>query len=182
MVYDLLITCVLIIVFGLFDHFSSVYAFKLYSKKLKDYYEYEIFELNPYQRESVEGGRYNSLHFVGLLFLCALLTGSYFSGPNEFAFFQGWGLSLFGFIVSRNIRTLIIYHKFNKNPEPFIGKVKETYLYTLDRLVGEVIGITLFLFLIFAFIPSFFTLGFALGPLLLLLKVRSWKKMYIKKQ
>ena len=149
---------------------------------MKNYYEYEIYELNPYQRDSVERGKYNPWHFISLLFICALLTGLYFSGPNEFAFFQGWGLSLFGFIVSRNIRTLIIYYRFNKNPKPLIGKVKETYLYTLDRMVGEVIGITFFLILIFAFIPSFFTLGFALGPLPLLLKARGWKKHYLKEK
>lgn len=178
MLIVLFITIILILSFGLFDYFSSRFAFKLYSKKLKNYYEYEIFELNPYQRDSVEGGKYNLWHLIGLLFICALLSISYYIGFNEFSFFQGFSVSFFGYIVSRNVRTLIIYHKFNNNPKALIGKVKETYFYTLDRLLGEVIGVTIFLLIIFVFIPSFFTFGLVLGPLLMLFQGKKWKKKY----
>jgi hypothetical protein len=182
MIIELLITCILVIGFGLFDHFSSVYAFKLYNKKLKNYYEYESFEVNPVQKRYVEKGKYNFKHLIGLLMICGLLVISYYSGTNEFKFFQGFGLSIFGYIVSRNIRKLIIYHYFNKNSKALIGKVKETYRYTLDRMVAEAIGLIIFLLILFIFIPSYFTFGVLCGPFFFIFCSLNWKKKYMKKQ
>lgn len=167
------------------DYFLSLKQIRLYEVKYHKYIEYQYLELNPFQRESVETGRYNFKHFLYVLFLLAIVYLVHFLGSNNifkftaktFFIFQGILFSTFIYINSRHVQNIIIFNAVNQNPSMLSGKLKQKYIFSIKASSAHAVGTFLLLFTVFIFNPSYFTFGFALGPLLILYAHKKWVKV-----
>jgi len=177
MIQNVYLTIGLVVFLALLDRYLTLYAFSLYKKKYSEFIEIESFELNPFGKKDVEESKLiNFTHLFFVFFACLLIFISYLFEANFFFFIQGIFLTLFVYTNSRNIKFIIICKEIIKNPNLLTGKIKEKTLFSHKGVRAEMVGVAILLLFIFLMIPSYFTFGCFLGPLVLLMVNEGWKK------
>jgi hypothetical protein len=159
---------------------------KAYSKKVK----VESYELNPMFKKSVKKRRYSFRHLFSMIIVSVFLYLIHYFGTNDmlgfrmgtFFLIQGMLFSMLIYINSRHIQNIILFSYIEKNPSVLSGKVKYSYKFSLKASSAGLVGIFIVLFAVFLFVPSFFTFGFALGPLIMLIKQKFWLMGYDEKK
>ena len=184
MLEDIYITIAILITLMFLDYFLTLKGFKLYKKRYSKYVEVESYELNPKLKYYIKEGKYSFGHLMGVILVSAIVYGFHYIGRNNllglgmwvFFLIQGMLFSIFVYLNSIHIQNIIIFNAVNKNPSMLSGKLKRKYLFSLKAGSARALEVFLILLFVFIMVPNSFTLGFALGPLVMLLKLRCWVK------
>ena len=187
MLENIILTIGLIIILMLLDYFLTLKGLKAYKKSYSKFVEFESYELNPIVKESISKGVYNLKHLLSMVLVSLLVYVVHYLSFNNlfgfqigtFFFTQGMIFSMGVYMNSRHIQNLIIFNWVDKDPSMLSGKIKQKNIFSLKALIAQSIGLFLILIFIFIFVQNMFTLGFSLGPLIVLLKTRSWIKTTI---
>ena len=187
MLENIILTIGLIIILMLLDYFLTLKGLKAYKKSYSKFVEFESYELNPIVKESISKGVYNLKHLLSMVLVSLLVYVVHYLSFNNlfgfqigtFFFTQVMIFSMGVYMNSRHIQNLIIFNWVDKDPSMLSGKIKQKNIFSLKALIAQSIGLFLILIFIFIFVQNMFTLGFSLGPLIVLLKTRSWIKTTI---
>lgn len=183
-------TVILLIILMLSDYLLTLKGYRLYKQKYSKFVEIESYELNPMFKESISKKRYNFKHLFGIIFSSFLLFFVYYLGINHllgvdittFHLLQGMLFSNFLYVNSRHIQNIMLFRSIIKNEKLLTGKLKQHHLFSLESSKAQLISIFLVFFSIYIFFPNPFTLGFALGPIIMLFWNYIWTKRYLKKE
>ena len=99
---------------------------------------------------------------------------------NTFVTVQGAIFSTFIYINSRHIGNILTFKAIDENPNLLSGKIKQSYLFALRLSQIDAYGASIILFFVFIFMPSYFTFGFMIGPLITAFKHKAWVRKYLK--
>ena len=189
MLENVYVTVFLVAVLMFLDYFLTIKSFKLAEQGYTKHIRLETMELNPNLRGSVDRKKYSWKHFLGVIFAAVVIYLFYYLGKNNLIFstdtyfmFQGMILSIFIFINASHVRNLIIFNVIKKDKSLLSGKLKQSHLFSLKSTMADAIKVFIVLISLFLFSPSYFTFGFAIGPLLLFFKGKSWMKKHLKEK
>lgn len=189
MLENIYITIFLIVILMFLDYFLTIKSVKLAEQGYTKHVKLETLELNPNFRTNVDRKKYSWKHFIGVIFTALVIYFFNYLGKNNIIFsrdtyfmFQGMIFSIFIFINASHTRNLIVFNAIIKDRSLLSGKIKQGHLFSLKSTMADAIKVFVILIAIFLFSPSYFNFGFALGPLLLAFKNRSWTKKYLKEE
>lgn len=190
MLDNVYITIILIVILMFLDYFLTIKSIDLAKQGYSKYIKVESYELNPLFKESVNKMQYSLKHFLGVVFVSVIVYAFYYSSVHDILFFnmngyfmfQGIISSIFIFINASHIRNLIVFNTIKKDKSLLSGKLKQKHLFSLKSYIAESIKLFIILFSLFLFSPSYFTFGFALGPLLIANKNRAWIKKHLRER
>jgi len=188
MIENVYVTIFLIASLMFLDYFLTIKSVRLAKRGHSRYIKLESYELNPIFRKSVDQMRYSWKHFLGVILAAMGIYFFYYLSVNTILFFsmngyhmlQGMLLSIFIFINAGHIRNLMVFNAIKKDRSLLSGKLKQSHLFSLKAGIAEAIKLFVILFSLFLLYPSYFTFGFALGPLLVANKGRAWIKKHLK--
>ncbi|MBI4452325.1 hypothetical protein HY637_02770 [Candidatus Woesearchaeota archaeon] len=184
MIQNVYLTIFLIAMLMLLDYYLTMKGFKLYKQKTYKYIKLESYELNTMFKESVNQSTYNFKHLLSVALVSIFVYILYYASYNEILFFhkstyhfiQGMIFSMFIYINSKHLQNIMTFNAVNRNPSILSGKIKQTTLFSLKSGIAHSFAAFLVLLSLFLLVPSFFTFGFAIGPLAITLKQRKWLK------
>lgn len=189
MLDNVYITILFVAALMFLDYYLTIKSLKLAEQGYTKHIRLETLELNPSLRGSVDRKKYNWKHFLGVIFAAVVIYFFYYLAKNNLVFsmdtyfmFQGMMLSIFIFINASHMRNLIVFSTIKKDKTLLSGKLKQKHLFSLKSTMADAIKVFVILISLFLFSPSYFTFGFATGPLLLVLKGKSWIKKHLKEK
>ena len=189
MLENIYTTILLVVVLMFLDYFLTIKSVKLAKQGYSKYIKVESYELNPIFKENVDKMKYSSRHFLLVIFAAAMLYSFYYLGKNNlilsmnsYFMFQGMLFSLFVFINASHIRNLIVFKTVKKDNSLLSGRLRQKHLLSIKMSSADALKVFIILMAFFLFSPSYFNFGFALGPLLLIWKHRTWTKKYLKEK
>lgn len=179
MITNIWITIGIIVFLMLLDYYLTLKGFRLYSKEYSKKVKSESYELNPMFRKAVKKFKYNYLHLVSMIMVSFFVWLVYFmaglSGNYTFFFLlQGMVFSMFAYVNSKHVQNILTIKAVNKKPAMIKGKTTYSLEFSLKSGIIQTFSLFLILLFVFIMVPSAFTLGFAIGPIVLILKQRKW--------
>ncbi|HLC60268.1 MAG TPA: hypothetical protein VJJ52_02460 [Candidatus Nanoarchaeia archaeon] len=189
MIENVYVTLSLIVILMFLDYFLTIKSVKLAEQGYTKCIKLETLELNPNFRNNVDKKKYSWKHFLGVIFTTIIIYLFHYLGKNNIIFsmntyfmFEAMLFSIFIFINSSHIRNLIVFDAVIKDKSLLTGKLRQKHLFSLKSTMADAFKVFIILMFLFLFVPSYFTFGFALGPLLLVFKNISWTKKYLKEK
>jgi len=166
------------------DYYLTLVGFKLYKSGYNKHVEIESYELNPRFRKSISKGQYSWHHLFFVIVGLLVLWGSHYLGNLEvygfsmstFYMLQGMLFSAFVYINTKHIQNILLFRLVRDNPYLLSGKLKQKLLFSLKAGQYGAISTAMLLFFVFIFVPSYFTFGVFLGPLVILFGQWKWQK------
>ncbi len=167
----------------LLDYFLTFKGYQSYKKHYAKYVEIEAYELNPTFKKSIKEGKYSAKHGASVIFVALILYALYYyiqivSSPifniAMLIMAQGMLVSAFLYVNVRHIRNLLIFSSIKRDDKMLEGKLRQSNTFSLKASCIDALGMFLMLFFVFLFFPNVFTLGFASGPLIILLVHLRW--------
>lgn len=182
---NIYVTIGFVTVLMLLDYLLTLWSFESYKKKFHSFVETENFELNPVFKKKIATGKYSVRHAISIALVAFVLFALYHYAysdccdlidPEMFIMAQGMIISAFLYIITRHIRNLLIFASVWKKPSILKGKLRQSNEFLLKTSLIDAFGLTLLLFVLLIFQPSYFMLGFASGPLIVMLAHIYWYK------
>lgn len=189
MIENIHITILIFVILSFLDYFLTIKGFKSYKEKYSKFVKIESYELNPMFKKDIRKLKYNFKHLFFVVFASVLVFGVYHLSQNNlygfkirtFFFLQGIIFSMLIYLNINHLGNIILFKMINNNPKLLSGKIKHSYLFSLKTNMIMALKFFIILFVIFIFNLNAFTFGFALGPLVLLIKLYFWSKKKIRR-
>lgn len=180
---NIYVTIVVVALLMLLDYWLTLKGYVLYKKQISKYIEMEGYELNPLFGNSIERNKYNIRHGVSILMVALVIFVIHYGVENKWSpvfnnnflyMAEGMLVSAFSFINIRHLKNISTFLVLKKKKGMLKGKVFQSSEFALRISYYDALGMFLMLLVVFAIIPSAFTLGFASGPLVILLAHFRW--------
>ena len=170
------------------DYYLTLKGLKMYKGKYSKHFKFESYELNPMFREKVQAHKYSMKHLVSVILTSALVYFVYYFGlqnrfglrPSTFYLVQGLVFSMLIYTVLRHIQNILIFRAIDKDPSMLSGIVRQKLAFELKAGMTHAFTAFLLLFIVYLFVPTSFTLGFALGPLAMTYRHWTWLRKHKK--
>jgi hypothetical protein len=158
----------LIALLSFLDYWLTLIAKKYYDKYSSKYLQIETYELNPVFQKSINEGKYNFGHLIGVSILIAIVIFLFYFDRFNFAFEFVVGMIIITRIsvINGHVQNIAYCNFINKHPNLIEGKIKrEMGLQYYMSVLGS-FSLLSILLIIFIFDQSVFLFGGILGTLL----------------
>jgi len=172
-----------IVALMLLDYYLTLKGFALYAKKYAKHIVIESYELNPAFSKNIKRGKYSAKHGLSVILVISILIFLYEGAKSNaipiisvsmYHMAEGMLLSAFAYVNVRHLKNIFLFFLVRKNTKLLQGKVEQSRSFSLMASVVDSFGMFLVLSIVFIAMPNFFSLGFASGPLIIMLSHFRW--------
>ena len=186
---NIFVTIIVLAVLMIVDYVLILNGYALYKRTHAKFVDdAESPDVNPLFKKHLDQKKYNLSHFLSIVVVAIVLysvhylttNNLYYFNPWAYPFFSGLLLSRFIYANARHLQNLVVYYALHKDVSLLSGKIKQKKLYSLYVSSAHALGVIFIMLFVLFFTPSWFNLGFALGPLPIISKNIVWMKKYTK--